>query len=141
MRIDPASQSEHEPSVAEQTAQLGQGWQVWLVIVGLKVALVQGAQVPLVNPSPGLHVRQAPVERSQVGHPMQLVQLLVPPIEKPVPQLLQPVPLLRPNPGKHDVQIPVVSQMVQPTDVQSAQGVNPREKEVLLHGLQLGPTG
>ena len=125
IRIDPGLQDEHEPSVAEQVAQLGQAWQAWLLLAGLKVALAQGVQVPLVSPSPALQARQAPVVRSQVGHPMQLVQLLVPPIEKLVPQLLQPVPLFNPNPGRHDVQIPVLSQMVQPTDVQSAHGTNP----------------
>ena len=74
---------------------------------------------------------------------MQVVQRSVPPIENvPGVHAVQlPAPLSNPKPGRQEVQVPVVSQTVQPIVVQSAHGRIPLEKELLLHAVQLGPTG
>ena len=66
--IYPGLQDEHEPSVAEQAAQLGQGWQAWLLFAGLKVAFAQEMQVLLKvsRPVPAGQVRQLPFWASQV---------------------------------------------------------------------------
>ena len=75
--------------------------------------------------------------------PGQVVQRLMPPLEKvPFVQAVQvPVPLLNPKAGRQEVQVPVVSQTEQPMVVQSAHGLNPLEKELLLQAVQLAPTG
>lgn len=105
----------------------------------------QGLQVPLLSsPSPGLQVRQTPVEPSQVRQfPVQVVQRLMPPLEKvPFVQAVQvPAPLSNPKAGRQELQVPVVVQTVQPMVVQSAHGENPLEKELLLHELQFCPEG
>ena len=66
VRIDPALQDEHVPSVAEHTAQLGQGWQAWLLFVGLKVEFAQALQVTPFRPVPAGQVRQLPFWELQV---------------------------------------------------------------------------
>ena len=135
VNIVPGEQEEQNPSVAEHMAQLGQGWQTWLLFAGLKVMFEQGTHelLKLSKPVPAGQVRQTPLRASQVEQSVQFWQGVVPLEKVAIVQAAQ-VPLIEiPDPGLQERHCPLVlSQVRQLVQAAQTEVVPPGEKVSLV---------